>query len=387
MRSAARQEVLAPLEAMRSLALYALSFGSVAGALLAWPWQPSRPSLVLGTAALGLAAAQVLGEGLAPLLLSVLDSRVRARIRAWVWVFYGGGSAMALVLAAAEPRLLRPAAALFVLLQGLFLIEGEVLGGLPLTLPNALVLVVLAGLRGGLPAAWSVTAYLTVLVVFLTFDHYARQLTFYPVGPVSLVGPALRQAASIAGPLALGLGVCFALRPPLPYAGLPVEELVAKTPAQLSEAYYRLLLLVLTGGVLVVLVGRLVRRQREDEPLREELLEAERGGEEALSVPTRGRRLYPGRRGRIVRAYVRLLAHARRLGWRLRPSFTPSDVARLLREPAEPVATLTRLFVGARYGPDEPGEADARSAEAAARAILARARQRRAAAPFPNARS
>jgi len=94
--------------------------------------------------------------------------------------------------------------------------------------------------------------------------------------------------------------------------------------------------------------------------------------EEPLPEPPGvARPVYQGRRGRIVRAYVNVLARARQRGFPWRPSQTPADIAARLSAPAGPVGTLTELFVGARYGPDEPSEAQAAAAERAAQAVAA----------------
>ena len=64
-----------------------------------------------------------------------------------------------------------------------------------------------------------------------------------------------------------------------------------------------------------------------------------------------------------------VLARARETGFRSRPSLTPRDIAAHFPAPAGPMGTLTDLFVGARYGPDEPSEEQARTAERAGQAI------------------
>jgi hypothetical protein len=102
------------------------------------------------------------------------------------------------------------------------------------------------------------------------------------------------------------------------------------------------------------------------------MLPLERGAEEALpEPPPRARREYRGRRGRIVRAYVSVLARARESGFRPRPSQTAWDIAAQLPAPAAPLGRLTELFVRARYGPDEPSEEQARAAEHAGHVIAA----------------
>jgi hypothetical protein len=175
----------------------------------------------------------------------------------------------------------------------------------------------------------------------------------------------------------LGLALFFALYPPAPYAHLPLADTDPATRSeQVAEAYRRLVLLAIAGGASVFLATRLFRRGPSEEPPREELVEPQRGQEETLPRPPKRRRLYPGARGRIVRAYLRVLSQAPRFGLRLRASLTPGQIAAYLRHPAAAVATLTTLFLAARYGPDEPEETDAWAAEAAAGLILARPRPR-----------
>jgi hypothetical protein len=347
---------------------------------LAWPGQRD-PTLGLAGAALGLAAAQVLGDGLSPWLEGTLGPRARLKVRSWVGVLYAGTVLLGLALVAVEPKLLRAASTLFLLLQGLFLLGGPAFGGGVLAVANALVLVILVSFRGGLIAAGSVTGYLGLLVFFLTLDHFARQLSWYPHREVSLTGVALREAAAVATPLVLGLALFFALHPPAPYAHLPLADTDPATRSeQVAQAYRRLVLLAIAGGACVFIATRLLRRGPREEPPREELVEPQRGQEETLPRPPSHRRLYPGSRGRIVRAYLRVLSQAPRFGLRLRASLTPSQIAAYLRQPAAAVATLTTLFLRARYGPEEPGDADAFTAEAAAGLILARPR------PGPGAR-
>jgi hypothetical protein len=363
------------------LALYGLSLSAGAGAALAWPGS-GDPTLGLAGAALGLAAAQVLGDGLSPWLEGALGPRARLKVRSWVGVLYAGTVLLALAVVAVEPRLLRPASTLFLLLQGLFLLGGAALGGAVLAVANALVLVFLASFRGGRVAAGSVTGYLGLLVFFLTLDHFTRQLSWYPHRDVSLTGAALREAAAVAAPLVLGLALFFALYPPAPYARLPLADADPATRSeQVAQAYRRLVLLAIAGGACVFLATRAFKRGPNEEPLREELVEPQRGHEVTLPRPPHRRRLYPGARGRIVRAYLRVLSQGPRLGLRLRASLTPRQIAAYLRHPAAAVATLTTLFLEARYGPEEPGEAEARAAEAAAGVILARPRPRPGVSP------
>ena len=69
-----------------------------------------RPTLGLAGAALGLAAAQVLGDGLSPWLEGTLGPPARLKARSWVGVLYAGTVLLGLALVALEPKLLVPRA-------------------------------------------------------------------------------------------------------------------------------------------------------------------------------------------------------------------------------------------------------------------------------------
>ena len=76
-----------------------------------------------------------------------------------------------------------------------------------------------------------------------------------------------------------------------------------------------------------------------------------------------------GWRARIVKAYVRLAGQLARLGVRRTPAQTPREFAQALA-PAAAAESLTDLFVRARYGDAEPGEAEFHAASAAVAEIL-----------------
>lgn len=361
-----------PILAARSVALYALSLHAAAGALLAWTAGDTR---TLGLAAAGLALASVLGESLGGLADAGLEGSGRLRLRVTVAAAYGGFVVLALTAAvgAGEARLLGQEALIFTVLQAAFLLLVD-LGRTHLgPVANAFVLVVLAALRGGVVAAAAVTGGLALLGLFLALDHSARVLHAYPAGPARLLGPTLRRAAASLAPIVLGLTILFFLSPPAPLARVRFPAAAAgPRDEEVRAAYQRLIFLALAGGALVFGVVRLVRRDRGARPPLEEALPLERGAEEALpEPPSLARREYRGPRGRIVRAYVGVLARARETGFRSRPSQTPRDIATLLPAPAAPLATITDLFVGARYGPDEPSEEQAAAAERAAATVVA----------------
>lgn len=359
-----------PILAARSVALYALSFHAAASALVAW-----RPSDVrrLGLCAMGLALALILGESFGGVVDAGLEGTSRLRLRVTTAVAYGGLVVFALsaAIGTREARLLGQEALFFTVLQAAFLLLAD-LGRTYLgPIANALVLVVLASLRGGVVAAAAVTGGLALLGFFLALDHSARVLQAYPVGRADLLGATLRRATASLAPVVVGLTVFFVLSPALPLPRIRFAVSVPRTmDDEVAAAYRRLVVLALAGSGLVFGVVRLLRRDRDRRPPLEETLPLERGAEEALPEPEpRARRAYHGPRGRIVRAYVGVLARARETGFRSRPSQTPRDIAAHLPGPAGPLDTLTDLFVGARYGPDEPSEEQALAAERAGQAI------------------
>jgi len=368
---------VAALLAARSVTLYALSLHAAGSALLAWT--PAAAG-VLAATAFGLALALVLGETIGRSVDAGLAGAGRIRLRVMTGTAYGGLVALALTagIGSGEARLLGTEAMLFSVLQAAFLLLVELGRTHVGPVANAFVLVVLASLRGGVPAAAGVTGALALLAFFLAFDHAARVLQAYPSGRADLLPATIRRAARTAGPIVLGLTVFFALFPPPPYTRVHFAVGTGPVDDDVSEAYRRLVAIALVGSGLVFGAVRLIRRGRGDSPLLEEGLPLERGIEEALpeeaAAPPRE---YPGRRGRIVRAYVAVLARARETGFRQRPSQTPHEIASHLPAPAGPLTALTALFVGARYGPDEPSEEQALAAEGAGAGLVAGLRGRR----------
>jgi hypothetical protein len=367
-----RGDGVLPILAARSVALYALSLHAAASALIAWKASDAR---LLGLCAIGLALALILGESFGGIIDAGLEGTSRLRLRVTAAAAYGGLVVIALAvgIGSRDVGLLGQEAFVFTVLQAAFLLLVD-LGRTHLgPVANAFVLVVLASLRGGVVAAAAVTGGLALLGFFLALDHSARVLQAYPSGRVDLLGATLRRAAASLAPVAAGLTIFFLVSPAAP---LPRIRFAVTAPRMMDDeaaaAYRRLVVLVLSGSGLVFGIVWLLRRDRGTRPPLEEALPLERGAEEPLpKAPPPARRDYRGRRGRIVRAYVDVLARARETGFRSRPSLTPRDIAAHLPAPAGPLGTLTDLFVGARYGPDEPSEQQALSAERAAQAIAA----------------
>jgi len=360
----------------RALVAYLLSLSAVAHAMLAWNPEAARPA-GLALYALVLALA-VLGGGVAARFPAITGWAGGPRARAVVGLAYAGLIFVAPPLVAVEPRLAASQAAVFAALQPVSLLLAQ-LGHSPLlVVQNALVLVALASLRGGGIAAAAATGYVGLLGPFLAFDHCARTLAAFPPGRGSLVRVALRRAMAITGPVVLTMAAIFVIAPPRPAARTEMEAPAPVATREIAGAYQVLVSLGLLGGAGVYFVGRLVIRRRRSQPPLAEMVEPRPVAEEVLEPPRRAPHAeYPGRRGRIVRAYVSFLAQSARLASRRRPHQTPREFQAHLRGPAGPLGTLTELFMAARYGPDEPREEEAVSAERAAAAVVAALRSGR----------
>jgi hypothetical protein len=371
--SVGRDEATASLRAARSAALYLLSLHAAASAGIAWGRAPEPFLFALQAAAL--AAALLVGEWLAPDPAATLEPAVRFRLRVALMASYSTMVAIALgaALGTGDVAVLRQEVAVFTAAQVVFLLLLESSRSVLAPLANALVLVVLASLRGGGIAATAVTGYLALVALVLGFDHPVRLVGAHRTGEVSLVRASLVRSAALAAPVVVLLAAFFAIAPPTPYSRVPLDQLEsAEMPEEVAAAYRRLVMLALAGGALLVLAGRLLRRSGRGRSPSEELLVAELGAVEMLTPGPPKRRVdYAGARGRIVRAYVRMLGRAREAGFIVRPLDTPLSIARHLRAPAAPLDALTALFVRARYGPDEPDAADVRAAEDAAHAVAA----------------
>ena len=136
---------------------------------------------------------------------------------------------------------------------------------------------------------------------------------------------------------------------------------------------------------LVHLVGRVASdehvdmacgRQRPDDTLMDNPETAVMAEEAIDSSDAADEGRYGTGRGRVIRAYVRLLARAREAGHKVEPFLTPREIAPRLRAPQAPLADLTFAFMDARYGPDDPTPDVVRSAERSADALMASFRRR-----------
>jgi hypothetical protein len=360
---------------LRTAALYLLSLHAAGVALIAWS---AHAGLAIALATVGLAAAIAGGEALASRMSA---GGWWARNRAAAVAIHTAAMGLGLLIAALwpAPSLLRTLTTFFVLAQAGALLTAAWGRGAVSALANAIVLVSLAALAGGVVAAAAVIGSVTLLAAFLVFDHFARTLAAHRHRAVRLRDRALREAARAALPPAAFLTLLLAAAPPRPHGALSLERL--KEAQEVSSAYRLLALLVLAGGGGVYLVRKTLRPAGEAEPILEESIESVTLADEAIPEPPKvDRRVRPGMRGRVVGLYVAFLEHAARLGW-LRPSHltAPEFAALVVREPGEALGRLTEIFVRARYGPDEPSEDEVRAAEGAAREALARLRNRAAA--------
>lgn len=370
------------LASWRALFLFLLSLAEVVQADLAWLGPPEPLRLVVWTGAV--AGGLLAGEWL-PRVAS-LDRGRRVRVRVALELGYAGLLVVGLlfVSGAPEPSVLRRAAAVAMMLQPVCLAVGYLRGDeLPAVL-NALVLATLSGLRGGLPAAGAVIAFVALVVPFLVFDHVHRMLAAHARHDVVPVGYALRESARLALPAAALVAVLLVLAPPRGVAGDVLDDAGPRARESILAAYRLLGVLGLIGGAGVYLATRLLPERAEREPPREEVVEPALAAEEPLPPGDRRPRLdLAGRRGRVLRAYFEVLVQAARLGRGRAPATTAREFARSLGG-RDVVWRLTALFQAARYGPGEPTEDEARAAETAAGEVRSGLRPRpkaRAAAP------
>jgi hypothetical protein len=363
---------------VRLLALYLLSVAAVQGAALAWrPGDLAGPLGLLGPPLL-LAAAAYAGAAAYERLAWIAERAGRGRLHAAGATLHSGVLLVALLgllirqrdAVEAALRWLSIAQPLLLLLAGF----GRSYHGAVL---NAGALTILAGFGGGLPAAASVVAHVSLLAVFLVADHVARKLVEYPVEDAPGPRLLLREAGLPALGAAAALSLFFALLPPEPYAAFAVRPPPVGTlrPEMLGRLLVQVTgIAVLTGVGFYLLLrwnASSAASGREDDF---ERVRARRRAEpSAADVSSAPEAPASGARGRIVRAYLGLLGFLARQGVRRRRGQTPSEFSVRLGPSGEAVE-LTGLFIRARYGDAEPGEGGAEAAERAARALEERHR-------------
>jgi hypothetical protein len=370
-RSSARgrgeqQDAAALFLPLRGLALYALSAGSALAAQIAWDPAAGGSGVRLGLGALVLALATLAGESLAD-AFPALRGRDAFRARVWLLAGYGALATLAIVgaVGAPIPLLLEKQVTLFSALQALFLLVPALAPGSLATLANALLLTLLASLRGGLLAGLAVGCFLASTAGFLLFDHFARRLALRSAPePGRLLAHALREGGRLVLPPVLCLLAFHALVPAAPHVALDSGLFDRADQDRLVAAYMQLATASLVGAASVYYASRLLRRRGSKAAALPEELPVERGSEEVLPErPRRGRPRYEGARGRVIRAYVTLLEERGAGSALRRPDATPGELLRQLGEPRDAAARLTALFQAARYGPGEPALAEVAAAE------------------------
>ena len=368
------------MRALASTILFLLVLNGVACALLAWD-DLTALEIVIWALALGVAA--LIGEVLdAP--FSAIEAKRRDRMAVFLGTIQLSLLVLALVLAAGKPS------------PGLLGFLSNVLAGYALVVlglrhltphprgvvGHALALTVLAALYGGGLAAWAVSSALGLTGLYLGLDHHMRLLAAHRVDEDPYTGLALRRTALLVLPVALVLGLGVAQLAPeaapvvvpdeVEEGYVPVEEHKEKRELDL-KALRALVLAGIAGAVAIYAIGRWLARSKGGEPTAIETPEALRGKLERIRPEAKRPRAlpeYPGRRGRIVRAYLNLLRGAERVGFPRRPDETVEEFASALGEPRAALGSTTETFARARYGPGEPSEADVQAAEGGADAVL-----------------
>ena len=367
------------MRALGSSVLYLLALDSVACAMAAWGGT-GRAGMVGWAVALAVALAfgERLGEPFA-----AIEAKRRDKVAVFLGTIQLSVLVLALVLAAGSPT---PGLLGFLanVLSGYQLL---VLGLVRLT-PHArgvvgqsLALVALACLRGGPLSAWAAGSALALAGLYVGLDHHARLLASHRLDDGPHAGRALALSAALVLPVALAVGVAVAVASPEPRPDPPpkvaddgYQELEEQPKRELDARALRSIVLTgLLGAIGVYLVGRWIVRSKRGDKKAIETPEPLRGALERIRPEERRRRAlpeYPGRRGKIVRAYLQLLAAAERAGFARRPDETPAEFASALDEPRAPLASTTDAFERARYSALEVGDADVARAERDVAAVV-----------------
>jgi hypothetical protein len=243
---------------------------------------------------------------------------------------------------------------------------------------NVTVLAFFACLPGGLLAGLTATAVVALLGCFLVFDHWSRTISAYRAGRGPWLALAIDDVARSVLPIVLGLILFLLVLPPAAAPGFR-GEIRRVGQAEFDARATRLVVVLWVGGAtLVYLVGRFLKRPPRESKAVLEVVEPIRENVERIPVPPEGSPVAadPGPRGQVVRAYLRFLREAARAGLRREPSLTPGEFARIVREPAGALASLTETFVRARYGPHEPSATDVLVAERESDAVVMALRSR-----------
>jgi hypothetical protein len=356
----------------RVSALYLVSLLATASAEVAW--RGARP-LHLAVHAVGLGVALLLGALLAEALSAVGTAALRRRARLIAYLLVPLPTVFVLAVAWSAPLLAGEAASALALLQVALLLLSEAFGLELLALWGALVLSLVAAAVGGPPAVIGLAGFLALAGLFFSLDHTLKRLAPWPQAPAPALGLVLGDALrALAVPVIL-LVIALAVLPnPAPAVQGGAGPTV--TAPELARAYRWLILVALVGTGSLVLVFRWLRGRRADAPPLVEMPEMHVEAEEILDAPSAEDVRYAAARGQVIRAYLRVLTHAREAGFRLERCLTPREIEGRLRRPETALGVLTALFMDARYGPDDPGPDEIVRAEEAARDICSTLRDR-----------
>ncbi|HSD29473.1 MAG TPA: DUF4129 domain-containing protein [Vicinamibacteria bacterium] len=368
------------MSALGSVVLYLLALDGVACALLAWT--DTTPSGLAGWAA-ALAVALAVGER-AGEAFAVIEAKRRDRVAVFLGTLQLSVLVLALVLAAGKPTpgLLGFLAGVLAGYQLLVLALARLAPQARGVVGQSLALVALACLRGGPIGAWAAASALGLVGLYVGLDHHARLLAFHRLDDRGHGARALGLSALVVLPVAVAVGLAIYTAAPEPRPDPPPERvddsyrpLEEKPKRELDARALRSIVVAgLAGAVAVYFVGRWIVRSKRGVKGSMEAPEPLRGALERIRPDERPRRAvpaYPGRRGKVVRAYLRLLRATERLGFPRRPDETPAQFARALGEPRAPLGEATEVFVRARYGPGDVADGDVQAAERGVAGVLA----------------
>ena len=366
----------------RLVALFLLSLSAVYGVTLGWsPRTLREPASIAWPVSLVLATLG--GAILMDRLFAFVDRVGRSRLQLLGWVTYGFLLLLVIlgVMSGARGQgSVRVGAGAMRFAQVAFLLFAGLGRGYIGAIVNAFALTCVAALAGGAAAAMAVASHAGMLVFFLVADHHARLLADYPVESPPESGPILIRALGGAGALTAAISIFFYFVPCLPYAPLMGPSGAAHSlPSEQVWGLLRDLVgLMVLAGLALWLVLRLSGGRGRDAG---EVLSQRVGARRAIeplppAAPPPDVPDPRGWRARIVKLYVRLAERLSRQGLRRKPTQTPREFAQALA-PASAAESLTELFMRARYGDRELGEADFNAASSAGEQILAHFRGRR----------
>ena len=344
------------MSAVHAFLIFLISLHSTTHALLM-----CRSGAVFGFS-IALCACAVAGTYLYSRLSAFHDSRLRTQLLMAVWVLY----AMVLLLTLAQATAVRldgiqssvHAVATFQL--GFLIFAGGGHGYIGAH-RNALVLICLSVLSGGVVASSAILGYVLLMMVWLIADRHLRW--------GASLASICRAALPLCAPTGAVLIATLVLFPPSTYEPLS-RALPAQSTGELLEEYLKLLTWVVAGFTILYLLRRYFDFSGSDQAteLEIDLIETVHAGDDSRTRRQGGEHVDPTSfRARIVKLYVEFLRKLEHRGVRHRPDWTPSELAAQLPSPAD---ELARIFARARYGPVELGQRDLDEAGEAAERTL-----------------